>query len=843
MSSACEACEDGLLLQFGGSIRGAGDAAAVSWTFLPLMVFLGWCFMGVALISDVFMGAIEKITSKKKKKWSSKHQRFVTVVVWNSTVSNLTLMALGSSAPEILLSVIETCGAGFFSDDLGPFTIVGSAAFNLLMIIAVCVVAIEDGSSRRIEEFGVYVLTAIWSLFAYFWILFAIEINTPNVVEIWEGVMTLLFFPMLVFSAYVVDRKFFMGDGEDDGLMLPDAEGMTKEELAGLETSIRQKHGAELSEDQVLKFLQVECTNQNHNSMLRHRIAATRAMTGGRRVNSKELAASSSDKGSRVVPVDANTLPGEIGKGKEKILVEFDIAKVAVLENAGHVTVGVSRHGDSAGTVTVTYKTREGKAKEGTGFKPAEGRLTFAPGETKQSITVEIIDDIAYEEDEDFFVDLSEPVVEAGASGTHDELPEIELGHKTLTVWIVDDDLPGTIGFPNSEVSIMEKVDDYDATFTVRRKNGSTGKVTCTYETEDDTAAAGQDFVKAAGTLVFEAGQLEAEIQVRIKGRGRYDRSEIFRLVLTDVEGGAKFDAEADGAPEQAILTIKIMSEQAANARVDRLMTGMRRNWEKAKVGHSNWADQFRDALFVNGGEDEDEDGDDEGESEGPSKLDWVMHIITVPWKLIFAFCPPTDYCGGWVCFICSLIFIGMCTAVIGDVANLMGCAMCVPKSITAITFVALGTSLPDTFASRTAAQQDPTADASIVNVTGSNSVNVFLGLGLPWMMASLYWRGNKTEKWEETFGLSAVTPPAFPIADSFRAEGAFIVKAGELGFSVIVFSVCAVIALGVLAWRRAFVGGELGGPKVPMYGSATLLVFLWCAFVGISSWNAMKIL
>lgn len=30
------------------------------------------------------------------------------VDVWNPTVANLTLMALGSSAPEILLNVIET---------------------------------------------------------------------------------------------------------------------------------------------------------------------------------------------------------------------------------------------------------------------------------------------------------------------------------------------------------------------------------------------------------------------------------------------------------------------------------------------------------------------------------------------------------------------------------------------------------------------------------------------------------------------------------------------------------------------------------------------------------------
>ena len=28
----------------------------------------------------------------------------------------------------------------------------------------------------------------------------------------------------------------------------------------------------------------------------------------------------------------------------------------------------------------------------------------------------------------------------------------------------------------------------------------------------------------------------------------------------------------------------------------------------------------------------------------------------------------------------------------------------------------------------------------AIGNVTGSNAVNVFLGLGLPWLIASIYW-------------------------------------------------------------------------------------------------------
>ena len=71
------------------------------------------------------------------------------VPVWNGTVANLTLMALGSSAPEICLAVIGVVGNNFESDALGPGTIVGSAAYNLLAISAVCVFAIPDGGTRR----------------------------------------------------------------------------------------------------------------------------------------------------------------------------------------------------------------------------------------------------------------------------------------------------------------------------------------------------------------------------------------------------------------------------------------------------------------------------------------------------------------------------------------------------------------------------------------------------------------------------------------------------------------------------------------------------------------------
>jgi len=45
----------------------------------------------------------------------------------------------------------------------------------------------------------------------------------------------------------------------------------------------------------------------------------------------------------------------------------------------------------------------------------------------------------------------------------------------------------------------------------------------------------------------------------------------------------------------------------------------------------------------------------------------------------------------------------------------------------------------PDTFASKVAACQDKYADASVGNVTGSNAVNVFLGIGVAWSIAAIY--------------------------------------------------------------------------------------------------------
>uniref|UniRef100_A0A915J4K9 Sodium/calcium exchanger membrane region domain-containing protein n=1 Tax=Romanomermis culicivorax TaxID=13658 RepID=A0A915J4K9_ROMCU len=152
-----------------------------------------YAFLGVSILADKFMAAIETITSQEKRVRVKKAEKvdggkiFVTVRIWNETVSNLTLMALGSSAPEILLSVIESAGHNFKAGDLGPNTIVGSAAFNLFVIIAICVLVIPTPQVRRQQNLSVFLVTSTWSIFAYVWLYLIIAVISPGRIEIWEA--------------------------------------------------------------------------------------------------------------------------------------------------------------------------------------------------------------------------------------------------------------------------------------------------------------------------------------------------------------------------------------------------------------------------------------------------------------------------------------------------------------------------------------------------------------------------------------------------------------------------------------------------------------------------------
>eukprot|EP01059_Diplonema_ambulator_P008438 TRINITY_DN18068_c0_g2_i1.p1 TRINITY_DN18068_c0_g2~~TRINITY_DN18068_c0_g2_i1.p1 ORF type:complete len:280 (+),score=74.41 TRINITY_DN18068_c0_g2_i1:116-955(+) len=137
------------------------------------MAALFYLFLGVAIIADIFMSGIETVTSEREKivmKKDADGEKPVVIMytAWNETVANLTLMALGSSAPEILLSILETINdLDKVPGELGPGTIIGSAAFNLLVITSVCMCSLDD--VKKINDLGVFIITSASSVFAYVW--------------------------------------------------------------------------------------------------------------------------------------------------------------------------------------------------------------------------------------------------------------------------------------------------------------------------------------------------------------------------------------------------------------------------------------------------------------------------------------------------------------------------------------------------------------------------------------------------------------------------------------------------------------------------------------------------
>ena len=182
---------------------------------------LFWSFMAVSIIADIFMAGIETITGKTQiiqiaDPEEEEGYKEIEIEVWNGTIGNLTLMALGSSAPEIMLSIIEVFKHSFYAGDLGPGTIVGSAAFNLMCITGVCIMAIPTDEVRKIKHIKVFAVTAVFSVVAYIWLIIILTVTSPDYVDVWEAVVTILMLPSMVILAYIADKDYCGKKSEEE---------------------------------------------------------------------------------------------------------------------------------------------------------------------------------------------------------------------------------------------------------------------------------------------------------------------------------------------------------------------------------------------------------------------------------------------------------------------------------------------------------------------------------------------------------------------------------------------------------------------------------------------------
>ncbi|MXX06289.1 MAG: hypothetical protein F4Z71_05960, partial [Gammaproteobacteria bacterium] len=267
-----------------------------------------------------------------------------------------------------------------------------------------------------------------------------------------------------------------------------------------------------------------------------------------------------------LVPILGDTLH----EGDEKVTVRLGAPTNAGLASGGDKAEGVIDDDDDAptisvdapsvaegnsGTVALTFTatlsaasgleasvsyedTRSGSAKPATDYEsPADGALTFAPGDTEKTITVNVLGDTVAEGDETVLIEFNSA---SGASLSGG-------GRRLLATGTIEDD--------DRQLSIGDAAaaEGETATFTVSLDSAHDSDVTVTATTSDGTAAAPGDYTHKTQALTIPAGQTSVTFAVQTQLDGATEGDETFKVTLSaasvtiaDAEGvGTITDAQA----------------------------------------------------------------------------------------------------------------------------------------------------------------------------------------------------------------------------------------------------------------------------------------------------------
>lgn len=491
------------------------------------LYFLGlaYCFLGLSAITARFFRSMENVVKHTRKVVDIDPYTGEEIIrhekVWNFTIADISLLAFGTSFPQISLATIDAIRnlGNLYAGGLGPGTLVGSAAFDLFPIHAVCVVVPRAGELKKISDIGVWLVELFWSFWAYIWLYIILEVWTPNVITLWEALITVLQYGLLLTHAYAQDKRW--------------------------------------------PYLSL--------------------------------------------PLQRSERPDD--------------------------------------------------------WVPAEA-----------------------------------------ASNEHDDSIE---GYSEI--------------HQASEVGNRNVVD----IFSIHSGN-----------------RAGPVYQKVPGTD-------------------------------DDAEPSNKVFQEETASEDSDVLTL--------------------------------WKQQFVDPLML-------ESAESRKMNRTCLRLARVSwELLLAPWRLLFAFVPPSTIAHGWVAFISSLIFISGIAYIVTKITDLISCVTGINPYVIAFTALASGTSWPDLVASKIAAERQITADSAIANITCSNSVNIYVGIGVPWLINTAY--------------------NFFVYREPLRIE-----NAEGLSFSLLVFFSTSVGCIGVLVYRRLTLGAELGGPKLWAWITCVYFMLLWIIFVVLSS-------
>ena len=238
-------------------------------------------------------------------------------------------------------------------------------------------------------------------------------------------------------------------------------------------------------------------------------------------------------EGTAVLPNQVDYVGTSVPIGSNAISID----DVSVTEgNAGSqtVTFTITRFLPDGGTSTVAFATSNGTAAAVQDYLSTSGVVTFTGSETTKTVSVTVLGDVLFENDETFFVDLSS--VTGGAT----------ISDARGTGTIINDDVA-----PSVSIADAVGAEGTTLSFVVTLSTASGRPTTVVFATENSTtgtpATAGTDYTSTTGTLTFAAGVTTQTIGVAALTDTLTETAETFQVRLSNPSGTSLADATALG--------------------------------------------------------------------------------------------------------------------------------------------------------------------------------------------------------------------------------------------------------------------------------------------------------
>ena len=235
-------------------------------------------------------------------------------------------------------------------------------------------------------------------------------------------------------------------------------------------------------------------------------------------------------------PANASIGAGQgIGTIVDDDIPGVSVSDLSVSEDASTATFTVSLPSPAVETMTVDYATIDGTATAGSDYVSTSGTLTFAPGDSIQSVTVPLTGDSIDEADETFVLELTSPAGAVIADGQ---------GIATLT----DDDTLPLLAISPSITAPTEGAAGAatTVTLTISRADASGRDISVAVAGVNGTATNGADFDASPATVSIPAGPGPASVTytVDILGDDLVEGAEEFTVEMSNPVNGA-LDAAA----------------------------------------------------------------------------------------------------------------------------------------------------------------------------------------------------------------------------------------------------------------------------------------------------------